>query len=262
MGPASTGTLPWTGYVAGMPDPVIRPDRKWVPPARTVFIAGSGRSGSNLLSAGMMATEMLGRPQEWLNLREMRGWYPAEVRTAADCCRMLRDHGTTPNGIATTKLLANHYLRLGGQLVLRDWFPEQSWVYLRRRDRLAQAISRTIAVQTGKWTSGPNDASNGKVARYSREQIAANLQEIDQADHFWADYFAREKIAPLELWYEDIEQDLHAGVTAVAGLVGGPSLAIELRTTAPFVNGSFDIKLKRQRNATNAEWRIRYMLGT
>lgn len=233
----------------------------WTPPPMAVFIAGSGRSGSNLLCAAMDNTGILGHPREWLNLREMRRSHPDRVSDVSDCCRMMLMYGMTSNGIAATKLLANHYTRLEGQFVAREWFPTQSWVHLRRKDRLGQAISRTIAVQSSRWAAVAGASSAARTVGYSRKQIEANLAQIDQADKLWAAYFEAERIQPLTVWYEDLERDLHEAVMQTASHVGGRALTDALRSTPPFATGAFDIKLVRQRNTTNAEWRIRYTLG-
>jgi LPS sulfotransferase NodH len=209
----------------------------------------------------MDRTGVLGHPREWLNLRELQRMRPGKVAGVADCCRLIRHEGTTANGIAATKLLANHYLRLDGGFVANNWFSEQRWIHLRRRDRLGQAISRTIAVQSGRWAETMGNEPTARLVAYSRRQIDANLEEIDQADRMWADYFAAESIEPLALWYEDLEQDLHQPLEKMAIYVGGEALLAELRRSPPFLTGSFDIGLVRQRDATNVEWRVRYLRG-
>lgn len=239
---------------------VISPPVDWKTPALTVFIAGSGRSGSNLLCSAMTSTGILGSPTEWLNLREMARADPAGIRTAADCCRKVATAGSTPNGIAATKLTANHYERLGGTLVLEDWFPVQSWIYLRRHDRLGQAISRALALQTGVWAMQAGFIA-GREPVYARAHIDSALANIQASDDFWAGYFSPRGIRPLDLWYEDLEKDLHGEIARVADHVGGHALADDLRRTPPYVSGHFDIWHARQRSAVNAAWRVRYLRG-
>ena len=235
---------------------VERPPTDWEPPALAVFVSGCARSGSTLLCGGIRETKVLGVPHEYFNLdsvsvRKLAANY-------AESCMAMGKLGSTSNGIATSKIFARHCEKAQATISLDDWFPRQSWIYLRRRDAVGQAISWAIAEQIGKWTFNQKQKVETPPS-YSRALVEKKLAMIERAHAFWQQYFSARKIVPLPLWYEDVEASLHQAVELIATHVGGEAMREAVRRSEPFVNGTFESLHTKQRNEVNADWRMRFL---
>ena len=127
-----------------------------------------------------------------------RAW---RVRNAAEYAELVLAAGTTPNGVFGAKVMF-------GSLPDLSPFPEPRFVWLRRRDRVAQAVSFARAVQTGHW-HGWNRKPSAE-STFSFDAIDALLRELDELDTGWERWFDHEGVEPLELVYEEVIADPRA----------------------------------------------------
>lgn len=218
------------------------------------MIASTPRTGTHFLGELMANTGRLGHPREYFNpfiqlVRLGPDAAKAEgpvTRSVAWRCGLVDSQGTTPNGIASFKLFPNHFQWLLGGANLSEWFPSIRWVHLYREDKVGQAISWTIAKETKVWT-GRRDAGDPQPT-YSAEAIELALLDIlaDEAD--WSAYFLRNRIEPLSLSYESLEQDPAGAVVSIAAHLG-----VEL-------DGRPDLRtaVVKQRSSLSEEWRQRF----
>jgi len=129
-----------------LPDRPVRPDTSY-------FVCGTPRSGSWLLCGLLASTGIAGRPHEWFwrdtEESNRRIW---RVSHFADYLACARDAGTTPNGVFGSKLMWAYLddflvrLRLLGDAssdrsLIADHFPSPRFVWVRRADVAAQAVS-------------------------------------------------------------------------------------------------------------------------
>jgi hypothetical protein len=98
-------------------------------------------------------------------------------------------------------------------------------VWLSRRDRVAQAISWTVAAQTGQFRSEHPRRS----VTYARTDIQAALDTIDDQERHWGWLLRNERY--LRLWYEDdVERDPRVAAAmildwwSIDGVPGEPGL--------------------------------------
>lgn len=210
-------------------------------------ICTAPRSGSNLLCQYLTSTGVLGRPLEYFNWQGRRGnedpCYPVDP---AQQVRMILTRGTTDNGVYGVKLF--WYQHADTSAVL-DWtraLPNLSFVYLERRDRLAQAISWVRALQTSQYRS--THPLNGEPA-YDADMIRVRLRHLDVEYAQWPAFFSRHDVSPLRLVYEDFVGDPQRAIDDVAGMLGIPP-----RPIAPE-----GIDLAIQRDVLNDEWRTRFL---
>lgn len=125
-------------------------------------------------------------------------------------------------------------------------FPEPRFVWLRRHDRVAQAVSFAKAVQTGHWHHW--DPPPQAEPRYRFDEIDALLREVEELDRAWEDWFEREGLKPLELAYEELAADPRAEVIRVLEFLSvdvPPGVTVRPLTLA-------------RPNATAEEWASRY----
>ena len=136
--------------------------------------------------------------------------------------------GSTDNGVFGAKLMWGYAPDFHGLLdevpalhgldldqALRRTFPDLRYVWVRRRDRVRQAVSLWRAIQTWTWKAGDNDGPphEPEYHRGAVDHLAAQLAEQDAA---WKRFFAATPSQPLVLTYED---DLAHGVAGATAAV-------------------------------------------
>ena len=208
------------------------------------------RSGSNLLASALRESGALGTPREYLHAQDFV--IPLSIERG---CRDLREYvrsmvrsTATPNGVFGTKVSAGQLACLWRERIVPDLLPAPRYVYVTRRDQVAQAVSFLIAAQTQRWSS--ELAGNGAEPAYDREAIAAHLAWIRQSEAAFERLFAARGIEPLRFVYEELQGSLDRAVAAIAAAVGVP---------APPEGVLHRVRLRRQRTAFNDRFVARFL---
>ena len=183
-------------------------------PVSSVIVCALPRTGSSLVGY-LLGQNGLGRPAEWFwrddVARNKQAW--GISRFDAYLARVLEE-GTSQTGIFAVKLMWGYLHEVLFELrrlartyepddvsVLRSFFGEPRFVWVRRRDAVAQAVSWAKAVQTGQWAA--DQAATGEAA-FDFEQIDALYQVARIHDAAWSRWFAAQSLEPFELLYEDL----------------------------------------------------------
>lgn len=220
-----------------------------LPPHPGYFLAGLPRTG-----AGIRDDERTTHGPEYSDLTTVDGWEAHLERTFA--------LGTTPNGVFGAKLMWNQLPDLeqhaaaierfaglsrielleelfGGELGVR-------FVWMRRRDKVRQAISLWRALQTRTWRlEHPDGDQDSPILTYSFEGIEHLRRRLSGDDEAWSRFFDRHGIDALELVYEeDVEPEPDGAVRRVAAMLG-ITVAAEWATEARMV---------RQSDALSDDW--------
>jgi LPS sulfotransferase NodH len=90
-------------------------------------------------------------------------------------------------------------------LLTRAFGPTR-FISLRRRDVVAQAVSRVRAEQTNVWHiigAGPA-VPPAHAPRYDFAQIRSYTQEIEAHNQAWTAWFRTNGVQPHRVWYEDV----------------------------------------------------------
>lgn len=163
------------------------------------MICFSGRVGSNHLCEQLLSLGCFGNPREYYNpaLKPalMAGFGAVDE---ADYWRRIESATRSRNGIWGLKVCHDGLLSIEAAL---GGVPPTRPVWLRRRDRLRQAISWYRARATRVWVDR-GDAHPVPTPAYDRRAIEHYLAEIDRVDRFWEGRFSE---SPLELWYEELD---------------------------------------------------------
>lgn len=86
-------------------------------------------------------------------------------------------------------------------------------VFMRRMDMVDQAISWTVASQTGRFRS---DVPARGIPEYDHDGILAAMATIRDQEARWANHFAETGEKPLEIWYEaDVRDDPRVAARAI-----------------------------------------------
>jgi LPS sulfotransferase NodH len=209
--------------VAGRPEEYFEARAETgLPPHPGYFLAGLRRTGAGIRD----------------DLRPIDGPPYSDLRTVDDWEAHLNRTfrlGTTANGVFGTKLMWNQlpdveqhaaasprYAGLSGPALLERLFGDPQYVWMRRRDKVRQAVSLWRALQTRTWRLEHPQANGTQPALvYSFEGIEHLRRRLSVDDDAWGRFFERHRIPRLELTYEeDVEPDPAGSVNRVLELVG------------------------------------------
>jgi LPS sulfotransferase NodH len=199
-------------------------------PERTYMLATVPRTGSSYVSHLLWRTGCLGAPLEYLNFLPSG---PARLATGeptrqAELWRSMLHLRTSPNGVFGVKCfsLQLRELQQRNPVLLRDVFAlllpgdrSTRVVRLKRRDRVAHAISYARAAKSGIWRA-EQEGGGAATVDYSGQAVDQARASLDRQEADWDLLFDELRIEPLTLWYEDVTGQPDEAVQQVADFLG------------------------------------------
>ncbi|WP_415922494.1 Stf0 family sulfotransferase [Tateyamaria sp. SN6-1] len=188
--------------------------------ARSYIICTAPRSGSTMLCGMLRATGVAGQPQSYFHRPDIPSWARGlgleGDAPLTDIIAAVKATGT--QGLTGIRLQQHsHAYMMHALQHYGDTDPERidaafgptRYIWLRRQDKLAQAISLLRAEQTGLWHRNADGSDLERItpARdtgYDPDAITAQIARFDAADRAWLNWFADHSIAPWSLTYEDL----------------------------------------------------------
>jgi LPS sulfotransferase NodH len=167
-------------------------------------------------------------------LQEHQLYDPQRFVSFEDYVDWVKDRATTPNGVFAAKIMWPYMAGLVDGLstasgdrdtedpaeLLAETFPGLRYVWLRRMDKVRQAVSLWRALQTWNWRKDAAAAGRrareqaaGPRLRYSFEAIDHLRRRLVSYDRAWEIYFEGKGIEPLTLTYEAFTNEVHETVT-------------------------------------------------
>ena len=220
-----------------------------MPPCRLLLLCFTNRCGSNYLGQLLAATGFFNEAGENFNAETVLEHARGLPRPSLRAYLPHLDGLIGRNGWLVVKASVDQLMMLTDAGILDDMHDRTVFLLLERRDRLAQAVSRCIAAQTGRWTTG--HAALADATAYSRATIDAELAKVALANQGFYAFFAANRIAPLHLVFEDVVAAPQAALDAVASRCG----------VAPLRADPTGVRIRRQADAINAAWMARYKAG-
>jgi len=196
--------------------------REGGPGVKAYLIFATPRSGSYLLCEHLTATGRAGRPDEYLSRRWRAHAAGRGIDPLADVhgyLRMVVDDFAGANSVFGLKLMWQHFVDLSDGLragrppggddadlvdVLTGWCGDVRLVWIRRRDKLAQALSYWRAIQTGSWSCYAEPGSRPADERYDYGAIRELGRELVEEEGRIRGYLDARGLAVHEVWYEDL----------------------------------------------------------
>ena len=200
--------------------------------SRFYLICSVQRAGSWLLCHALQDSGVLGVPAEYFHHGDEQFWRARwRAATEDEFLQALSEKPATGNGVWGSKMMWNYFPAAIARL--RDWprlglaegaadpevleaaFPGIRYIWLRRDDKLRQAISWWRADVTGQYAL----AGGGQPAPpppFDREAISRLLRFVQDCEDGWRGWFTAHSIEPLEIVYEDMTHDLAPVVRDVA----------------------------------------------
>ncbi len=143
------------------------------------------------------------------------------------------------------------YKNLNGAQLLAAVFNKPKYIWVRRRNHVEQAVSWTIACQTGVWTQKAEEKLQSRaVPKFDFKVIDEWCNRIAAHDECWANFFRENQIEPLVLFYEDVVASHRAAAERVLEFLGVP-FPPGLEIPPPAV--------EKQATRISEEWSARYL---
>jgi LPS sulfotransferase NodH len=221
------------------------------------LVCATPRSGSTLLCETLRETRVAGNPLEFFEALPATGvprrpadylaglddsealdlierspprtdapWY-SDVRAVAtydEHLARVRQWGTTPNGVFGAKIMWAHLEDLGRRLQSPDLpalvdtlFDRPHCIWVRRMDKVRQAVSLWRAMQTQSWRA-ENEPAHGE-PQYSFAALRHLVELLSAHDAAWERFLAG-RADVLTLTYEDVAADLAGAVRRTLDHVG------------------------------------------
>jgi LPS sulfotransferase NodH len=216
-----------------------------------ILMASTFRSGSTFIAELLQSNGFPGLTYEKFN--EIWRYNSAVNRVfqknVSDIVQTARD------GLFTTKMMWPHRSDFARCLRLErddaqcfsDCFPKPKWIWVKRQDKIRQAISLWRAQKTARWHVF--DEIREPVVSYDFDEIRECFRETHLHDIYWADFFNQASIEPFTIEYEAFCRDIETQLLNLLRFLG----------SSPEGSLSFDVSLKQQRDAYTEEIYERFM---
>jgi LPS sulfotransferase NodH len=178
------------------------------------------RSGSTWLGSLITNTGTMGNCWEWLHSKRLGG--VIHDFTADGFVEELVKRASTENGRFSSKIFPSNLYRARDALnidlvrTLREKH-DIGVIFLRRRDRLRQAISLAKSEATGRWNSL---SPTGGKATYSFDAISYYYFYLERGYTFLASYLDINQIEHETFYYEDLVADVRPPIEWAARHLG------------------------------------------
>jgi LPS sulfotransferase NodH len=242
------------------------------------LVCATQRSGSTLLCELLKGTEVAGVPDEFFESlrstgmpRQPRQYF--EAPEYADIAERLApldpgraeepgefegwfsyavQRGTGVYGVFGAKMMWNGELPeaqgLNFNEALDAVFPNLNIIFVRRRDKVAQAVSLWRAIQTQQWRGAIEHESSLPEVSYDFKALDHLVHELHRWDASWEDWFHATGREPIRVIYEEFAETRAATVGRVLDALGIDPPEPE-HDKGP---------MKRQSDDVSAEWVARY----
>ncbi len=219
-----------------------RTGRPWL------FLCFTNRCGSNFVAQLLASTGACNDAGEFFNAETV-----LEHASARGLPTLHAYVETLPKLVKRARVLAakasiDQLLMLTDAGILDQLMPDAAFLLIERQDRVAQAISRVIAAQTGRWTSAHRGTEECGEPAYDRSAIAAEIDKIVLANAAFCSFFAANGIVPIHRSYEDILRSPQPMMDDIA-----QRLKLGVLRANPA-----RVRLKRQATDINAVWKARF----
>ncbi len=250
------------------------------------LVCATQRSGSTLLCELLKGTGVAGIPEEYFEAlrstglpRQPRQYFEAPVvqRVAENLPAIdlgeaespgdfegwfsyVVHRGTTPNGVFGAKMMWNYFDDFRARIselpgldamkftdALDHVFPNLRIVFVRRRDKLAQAVSLWKAIQTQRWRNEAEGEEEQPALNYDYDALKYLVSELHRWDARWEDWFYATGREPIRVIYEEFAENR-------ASTVG--RLLDSLGIDPPEKDG--DRPMKRQSDEISRDWVTRF----
>jgi LPS sulfotransferase NodH len=228
-------------------------------PNSSVVVCGMPRSGTSLLGGLLASTGCIGRPGEFFDPSKEPPDARANYRTFVE--RVVRSRSV--GGVFGVKFVHNQLSSFLDALralpgnaectdreLLEQVLPQPRFVWVQRRDIVAQAVSWWRAEKTGEWRLpvGATRETTSELPSFDFEEVDGLVAEIVRGNERWERWFATNQIQAHVVVYEELAADAVAMTRRVLDF-----LEIDVPDSAAIAP-----HLEQQADELNVLWTQRY----
>ena len=242
---------------------------------RSYIICATPRSGSTLLCDLLADTGVAGRPDSFFRRQSFPWWAHHLNVSVADwgdehefdqtylaAVQQQGSDGTQVFGMRLmwesvgdlSKRLGSLYPGLPSDSArFRSAFGPPFYVHLSREDKVAQAVSRLRAEQTGLWHVAADGTERerlkpGQAPVYDARGLSEQVAELEGHDAAWASWFAQQRIQSVRITFEALSTEPQAALATVLSALG----------LDPTIAGTVEPRTAKLADSESREWATRF----
>ncbi len=250
-------------------------------PQKTYIVCATQRSGSTLLCDLLYKSGAAGNPKEFL-LTQYEPKEGIDISKYDQYVQTLLSRYASDNGVSGVKLMEDNFALVVERLrkslhlqeksdveVLEPIFPNLSFIFITRKDKIRQAISLSRAEQSKVWekrNGSDNTSQKGENIKITPHYIKAAYNRIIEKERFWLDFFETQKITPYLITYEELTQKpskktleclSYIGIVNTESIViGKPSLQKQSDIYTEFLILEFKLYFAAKKILPDQVWQI------
>ncbi len=182
------------------------------------FIFAIPRTGSTFLGDIFEKSSILGFPKEHLLIHLLPVFFRTDL-TFNEWIRALIRFSFSPNGCSGTKLISHLFLEIfdnygdqpGLQKDLMDLIGKYPAIFLKRRNKIRQAISIILARKSSVWHSKKGhkimSSRRNENDQVFHQEMEETLLWLHEQEECMCEFFKMAGIAPKIFYYEDFSDD-------------------------------------------------------
>ena len=215
----------------------------------SILICFTNRSGSTLVSSLLSTYGLCGKPNRFKNYEYFNHNFVisfSKKNNIVDMNSYIRSlvaKFSGSQGYFTSKVSASQLFWLAKDKILGKILHDPIFIYVKRKNIVSQAISLSIAQQTGCWTSLHKSKPN-KDIMFKPELIIKNMNHISTCNSHFEMFFSLHSIEPIIVYYDEL-------INNISGFREKLEKTIKTQIT---IENNQPLKLKRQATELNIKW--------
>jgi LPS sulfotransferase NodH len=221
------------------------------PSLNFLFICFTNRCGSNYLAHLIASTGVLNVAEEVFNESTVRAH--AMEQDLASLGEYVNFLGRRLNmsGWLTAKLGIEQLIMLTEAGILDAIIGRSKFILIERQDRVAQAVSRVIAVQNRQWSSEQESVIPDDALVYGRDAIDSHVALVAFHNQAFYRFFASNGLVPQHIAYEALLRAPQQHLSDIGAWLGFDRFTGDLG----------GLRIQRQESAVKRAWQARYLTG-
>jgi LPS sulfotransferase NodH len=127
------------------------------------------------------------------------------------------------------------------------------YIHLSREDRIAQAVSRLKAEQSGLWHLAADGTERERLSppqtpTYDADRLSDLLDELESDNAAWTAFFAQNRIEPMRLTYETMAVEPQVALASILSALG----------REPDIAATVTARTRKLADETSIEWADRF----